>query len=74
MAVEGPQRGQAFRPGNAAAAAASSGMQLKGAQRAGGCVVNFVQEPAATGRPDTFDFTAQKMDIANPNMDAENKI
>jgi len=75
MAVEGPQRGQALRPNNAAAAAASSVMQLKGAQRAGGRVVNFVQGSAATaGRPDTFDFTAQKMDIANSNVDAENKI
>jgi len=75
MAVEGPQRGQALRPNNAAAAAASSVMQLKGAQRAGGRVVNFVQGSAATaGRPDTFDFTAQKMDGADPDMDVENNI
>jgi len=74
MAVEGPQRGQALRPGNAAAAFASSVMQLEGAQLVGGRGVSFVQEPAPSGRPDTFDFTAQKMDGADPDMDVENNI
>jgi len=73
MAVEGPQRGQALRPDNAAAAFASSVMQVEDAQRAGGLVVNFVQGPA-TGRPNTFAFTSQKTDGAYPDMDVENKI
>jgi len=74
MAVEGPQRGQALRPDNAAAAVASSVMQLEDAHRAGGRVVSFVQEFAASGRPDTFAFTSQKTDGAYPDMDVENKI
>jgi len=74
MAVEGPQRGQALRPDNAAAAAASSVVHLEDAHRAGGRVVSFVQEFAASGRPDTFAFTSQKTDGANPDMDVENKI
>jgi len=75
MAVEGPQRGQALRPDNAAAAFASSVMQVEDAQRAGGRVVNFVhQGPAATGRPNTFAFTSQKTDGAYPDMGVENKI
>jgi len=74
MAVEGPQRGQALRPDNAAAAFASSVMQVEDAQRAGGRVVNVVQRPAASGRPNTFAFTSQKTDGAYPDMDVENKI
>jgi len=70
MVVEDPQWRQALRPGqsmdvdSAAAAAASSIMQLEDAQQ-GRCDPNF-QGPAVSGRPDIGASTAQKTgDVEN---------
>jgi len=66
MVVKDPQWRQALRPGksmdvdSAAAAAASSIMQLEGAQQ-GRRDPNF-QGPAVSGRPDIGALTAQKTD------------
>jgi len=63
MAVEGPQRGQAFRPDNAAAAAASSVMQLGGTQQ--GRRVPEFQGPIEGDRSDIGAFAAQKIDAGH---------
>jgi len=59
MVVEDPQRGQAFRPGNTTAAAASSVMQLGGTR-----VPEF-----QGGRSDIGAFAAQKMDAGNSSRE-----